>query len=117
MIRRLVILGSAGVLTAGVAYLVPAASSAGTCAPSTNPTPAAGDTLVPLPDGGQVFVGGDQSTATGEAGIEGPHGYLEAQGSATSGGGTVTGSNPDSGLNGSVTLPPSGASSICISPS
>lgn len=101
-----------GVAALAVVPAIPALAAGqnnGSCASATLPTPAAGDTVQSLPDGGDVFAGG--GATGGEAGIEGPHGYLEASGSPTSGG-SVSGYQTESGLNGTLVVGSSPA--VCI---
>jgi hypothetical protein len=69
---------------------------------STNPSPpAAGDITQALPDGGTAYAGG--TAPAGHVGAQGPHGYIEADGSPS--GGTISGYSTDQGnLNGSTTV-------------
>jgi hypothetical protein len=111
MTRKIVAMSLAGGMLGAAAWLSLPASADGTCG-ATAPTPSG--TTVPLPDGGTVYANGSAGSASGSAGITGPHGYLYASGGAS--GGTIQGYNPDSGLNGKVTVPPSSASDVCIQP-
>lgn len=111
---RLLIVGGAvaALSTLSLAANAAPGTGTGTCASSSNPTPPAGSQTVGLPDGGQVYAGGDQASASGAAGIEGPHGYLQAGGAATSGG-AIEGYSTDPGnLNGTVTI--SSSPGVCI---
>lgn len=101
-----------GVAALAVVPAIPALAAGpnnGSCASSSLPTPSSGDTTQTLPDGGVVFAGGSP-TSGGEAGVEGSHGYLEAQGSAS--GGSVTGYQTESGLNGYLIV--GSAPSVCV---
>lgn len=114
--KKLSLLASAG---AALALLVPGAGSAlasdcGNVGPdyaSSGPglhhqdgTTTNIDALNPNPvDGGYAYAGGDGDT--GYAGITGPHGWIEADGSLSSGTGSLQGQNADNEqLGGNLTL-------------
>ena len=91
-----------------------AADSCGTTGP-TRTTDASGnpdgkDTITSLPDGGQVYQSGSAGSS-GVVGVAGPNGYIEAGGasSKTPPSGGIQGSNPQTGLSGSIS-----GSSVCV---
>ena len=90
-----------------------AVSPTGTCAGTSGPTTPNGP-VVPVsdPTGQAPYVyssGGDPTSGSGFIGISGSHGYLEGGGNLNTQSGGISGSNTDTGVNG--TLSPSG---ICV---
>src|SRR5581483_2465199 len=107
-IRLLAVAGGVAALGAlGTIPALAAGANSGSCGTSA-PTPS-GTTATSPVDGAIVYANG--SASGGSAGITGPHGYLDASGSPTSGG-TIAGDQPDSGLNGSLTV--GSSPSLCV---
>jgi len=109
MRRRILATALAGGALASGAWLVmPAGAATTPCTPTALPTPATGDSTQGTPDGGTIFYGG--SASGGEAGIEGPHGYLSANGGTN--GGSIQGNSADAPVNGKATV--SSSPSVCV---
>ena len=115
-LRTILTIGAVGGLSAfGFAMNMPvhaAGVGSGDCVAADGaPTPPAGAMSQGLPDGGTVSQWG---TTTGGVEAVGPHGWIAAQGDATSASGGIAGYSSDTGVNGSVGGSPS-APSACLS--
>jgi hypothetical protein len=115
-LRTLFTIGAVGGLSAlGLAANLPAHAAGpgtGNCVAADGaPTPGAGATAQPLPDGGTLYQWG---TTSGGIQANGPHGWIDARGDATGPNGSISGYSSDAPVNGSVggsaTSP-----SLCIS--
>ena len=106
-----------GALGAGMLIAGPASGLVLASPPPTHGVCQAAD---PTPSGQKLSVPGDPTNGVvwvdpaGSAGITGTGGFLYATGGTS--GATVQGYQPNSGVNGKVTIPPGSASDVCISP-
>lgn len=117
-LRKILATTLAGGLLAAGSLLIPAHATTTPCGDTTsqavdaNGNPTGGDTLTTLPDGGVVYGAQNASGTGGYIGVTGGHGYIEASGDATSGGG-VDGNSNDAPVNGHAFVSPAGPN-ICL---
>jgi hypothetical protein len=97
----------------GLAVNLPAHAGVGTgdCVAAGAPQPGGAGVTQGLPDGGTISQWG---TTSGGIEVAGPHGWLVAQGDASSASGSISGYSSDTGVNGSVGGSPT-APGLCFS--